>query len=46
MDSTRIALEDVQPKLRLLDDSYMGEDIIIEFSKKFADSFAQIFFDG
>jgi hypothetical protein len=44
MDNTRIALEDIQPTLRL-DDSHGEEDMAMEFSKKFADAFAKIFFD-
>jgi len=43
MDNTRIVLEDVQPTP--LDDSHGEEDMVVEFSKKFADSFTQIFFD-
>ncbi len=45
MENTRIALEDIQPKLRPLDDSHGAEDMIIEFSKKFTDLFTQFFFD-
>ncbi|MCX6665805.1 MAG: hypothetical protein NT038_07095 [Euryarchaeota archaeon] len=43
MGNTRIALTDIQPIP--VDDLYEEEEMVMEFSKKFTDAFAQFFFD-